>query len=447
MDATNGDRSIAQKAPGFGPKEAGWASKPQGRVGGGHCCRRGVSSGPGLPPRSAPLGSVGVTRAADRGWRLGVLVCVVGALLAASCAAGSSSASSGAATPASSAASAAEATTPPAVTVAPNPAAAGLSGYLAIASDGVVFLQWTQADGALTGSLTMAYTPSGDPTTLKTQNAAFTGVLSGSSVTLSFPEGLGVSTTWTGAFNGSSLVLSFATASGNLNTLTFAPASVADYNQALAQVQAQVQQAQGAASAAAAAQQQQQALQQAQQAIDQDVQQVQADLGYLPPDTTQLRADVHHIPDDLAQQAKDVQQALQDEQATLTAAQQNAAGGDVCGDANTVQGDANTVQGDENTVEGDGNTLSGDVNTIQGATSQLQQAFQDLQGALAALPSYQPAGAPSQQDVSSAMDAANKAVAQAQQTYAGYLAQSRQMVQVAQGYANAAETACSKTGG
>lgn len=138
-------------------------------------------------------------------------------------------------------------------TAAPDPAAQGLSGFLATASNGVVFLQWTRAGDALTGSGTTAYTPAGDPTTLKTETAAFTGVVSGSSVTLSYPEGLGLSRTWTGAFQGSSLVLSYAAADGSLSTLTFQPATVAGYNQAFATLRAKVQQAQADAAATAEA--------------------------------------------------------------------------------------------------------------------------------------------------------------------------------------------------
>lgn len=140
-----------------------------------------------------------------------------------------------------------------AVTAAPEPAAQALSGFLATANNGVVFLQWTRVGDALTGSRTMAYTSGSDPGTLKTATTGLTGVVSGSSVTLSFPEGLGLSTTWTGAFQGSSLVLSYATADGSLSTLTFQPATVAGYNQAFAILQAQVQQAQADAAAAAEA--------------------------------------------------------------------------------------------------------------------------------------------------------------------------------------------------
>jgi hypothetical protein len=143
-------------------------------------------------------------------------------------------------------------------TPAPNPAQQALSGYLALASNGVVFVQWTQAGDTLTGSLTQSYTAPGDPTSLKHESTSFTGVLSNGSVTLNFPEGLGTGTSWSGTLNGDTLILSFTASDGSISTLTFHPGTVADYNQALAQAQASVAVAvtqQQAAAAAAAAQQ------------------------------------------------------------------------------------------------------------------------------------------------------------------------------------------------
>ena len=139
------------------------------------------------------------------------------------------------------------ASAPATISVPPNPAQQALSGYLALATNGVVFLQWTQSGDTLTGTLTQAYTDPGNPAALKHQNGPFTGVLSGGSVTLNFPQGLGLSTAWSGTLNGDTLILSYSAPDGSLSTLTFGPGTVADYNAALARVQ-------GAAGAAAAQQ-------------------------------------------------------------------------------------------------------------------------------------------------------------------------------------------------
>jgi hypothetical protein len=137
----------------------------------------------------------------------------------------------------------------PSPTALPNPAPQALGGYLAHASNGVVFLQWTQSGAGLNGTLTQAYTHGGDPTTLTHDSASFSGVLTGGSVTLNFSQGLGISGTWTGTFSGNTLTLSYPAADGTLSTLTFGPGSVADYNSAVAYLQAQ---AAGAAAANAA---------------------------------------------------------------------------------------------------------------------------------------------------------------------------------------------------
>ena len=93
----------------------------------------------------------------------------------------------------------------------PNPAQQALSGHLALATNGVVFLQWTRSSDTLTGTLTQACTDPGVPAALKHQNGPFTGVLSGGSVTINFPQGLGLSASWSGALNGDTLILSYST--------------------------------------------------------------------------------------------------------------------------------------------------------------------------------------------------------------------------------------------
>jgi hypothetical protein len=113
----------------------------------------------------------------------------------------------------------------------PNPAAARLAGWLFADTSQAVFLQWTQTGQELSGSLT-ASIASG--TRLQPEVYSFTGVVSGSSVSLTFSS-LAVPA-WNGTLNANQLVLSYPASDGSLQTLTFTPGTVADYNQAVAQL-------------------------------------------------------------------------------------------------------------------------------------------------------------------------------------------------------------------
>ncbi len=105
---------------------------------------------------------------------------------------------------------------------------------------------------ALTGTST-GLTPIDDPTTMRSGSDAFTGTVSGGSVTLTFPEGLGAVQTWVGSLSGNTLTLSFTSSDGSIEVDTYQPGTVADYNAAVTQVQAQVQQALDAIASANAA--------------------------------------------------------------------------------------------------------------------------------------------------------------------------------------------------
>ena len=331
---------------------------------------------------------------------------------------------------------------------APNPAAQGLQGYLAYASNGVVFLQWTMSGDDLSGSLTQAYTGSGEPTNLKHESASFTGVVSGDSITLNFPEGLGLSHTWTGAFSGDTLTMSYPAPDGSLSTLVFSPSTVADYNAALAAEQARVKLGQDAAAQASAAAAAAAAEQQAQAAVDRLKNVVLNDMNALGNDPAAFKSDLSSTAKDIAAQQGDVKTTYTDMQAVSQEAQQYPTGnyGQVCSDAATVASDSATVESDEATVESDGATLESDVETLHVDENQLASDFQQLQAAEGQVPGYG-IGLPSQGDVTNATSAAEDVVTTARQGFASLLSQSKQLVSQAQGYVATAQQACTKTQG
>ncbi len=179
----------------------------------------------------------------------------------------------------------------------------------------VVFLQWTRTGQSAKGSLTIAYIDPRDPTRVSTEDDAFTGVLNGSSVTLSlasaFASGSGLVHTLHGSLAGSGLSISVTTNNGSIQTVALTPATVADYNAAIRPLQAQ-------AAATLQQQQAQQEIEAKQQAIDQASQQLNSGVYQLSQDVLSLpyygtRASV---PSDIAQVRGDLQ-ALQAAESAL----------------------------------------------------------------------------------------------------------------------------------
>jgi len=103
--------------------------------------------------------------------------------------------------------------------------------YVAVATDGVAFIQWTESSGRLSGQYQALSVNEYDPLRLDNVNAAFSGVRSGPAVTLTF-SGFLSSTTVTGTLEGGTLTLVVPNANGLLVKYVFKAGSVDDYNRA-----------------------------------------------------------------------------------------------------------------------------------------------------------------------------------------------------------------------
>lgn len=106
------------------------------------------------------------------------------------------------------------------------------ASFLATGPGVAMFLQWTRSDKSLSGSLSIASVESG-AIDLQSQNVAFSGVVSGSSVTLTMPQGLGAVTSLSGSLSGSHLRLNVPASDGTLAEDEFVPATTDDYNAAV----------------------------------------------------------------------------------------------------------------------------------------------------------------------------------------------------------------------
>lgn len=279
-----------------------------------------------------------------------------------------------------------------------NPAQQALYGYLALANNGVVFIQWTEANGALSGTLTEAFT-SFDPANLKHSSSPFTGVLSAGSVTLTFPQGFGTSTSWNGTLSGDSLILSYSADDGSLSTLTFHPGTVADYNAAVAEAQAAAAAAgaeQDAAASAAAAQQAAEAQRAAaQQRLDNAVRSASSDvttaLGQLTSNVDSVESNVS----DMTQDATSADGALANVRGALARVQSAAAvtpmddyqQSSVCYEVSGVDYEVGGITYYTDPVRNNGDLATQTAAAARGAAGDATTAISALERAIAADPS------------------------------------------------------------
>jgi hypothetical protein len=142
-------------------------------------------------------------------------------------------------------------TSGPAGTAAPD--ASTLPGYLATPPGWAIFLEYTLSGGHLTGTVQVAYLPSGG-SRVRTGSGSIDGMVEGSAVTIDDVDAvMSNGGTLSGGFQGSNLVVSFPQQNGLLAAVEFIPASVAGYDRAVASLQSQAARTAAAQQAAAAA--------------------------------------------------------------------------------------------------------------------------------------------------------------------------------------------------
>lgn len=330
-----------------------------------------------------------------------------------------------------------EATRTVSTTVPRSTAAASQRGFLALASNGALFIQWTRTGDTVTGTLSEAFTSLSDPTQPQSESHPFTGVISGSDVTLTIDS----SENWNGTLNGSNVTLSYTSSDGSLRTFDFHPASVADYNAAVASVR-------GRAAGAKQRQAQREALAELKQRIENEGANVASDLQQLAEDVASVQDDVKSIGEAVATASEDTQGTLKEMRSVLAEAVKypDRNYGSVCADASSVGADANGVEADENSVEASGQSLDYDLDRVASDITTLVNDSQSFQSDHEALPSYQPSSPVDQSAVAKAITRAHAASASARKARAAHIAKAKQLVRTANGYAAQAQAACDKTG-
>jgi len=320
---------------------------------------------------------------------------------------------------------------------------AEVNGYLASLSNAVIFIQWTESNGQVTGSAEAVYLSDSGAAT-SPEHETVTGSIQGSNLTLSVtPDGLYGTSDLSGTLQGSGFVLTIPSQSGALVPVSFVAATAAQYDSDVAALSGQATQASNAQ-----AQAQQQAA--AAAARQQAEQTASGQAGTVAGDISGLESDAGGFAGDLATMKSDVQTTATDLASTQTAAgqveteaKQSPGGNDgqVCDDAYQVGDDGYQVGDDAYQVEDDAYQIEDQENTISDDESGLTSDFQSFQQDLSTVPGYSVAQAPTQHSVNSAIAAANNAQASAVKKANQYIDDANADVTAAYNAANSADNA------
>jgi hypothetical protein len=287
-----------------------------------------------------------------------------------------------------------------------------IAGYLATAKHEIDFIQWTDANGYLSGSMQQV-TSTGTPPSEQATNSTLTlsGTLRGSALIVTFK----FSPETSGTLTAKGFTLDIPQADGTLAPLAFRAATAVQFNSAVTALQTRIAQSNTKEANAENAQQQRQAWQ---LTIDGDAAVLNSDLSSLATAESSLTSDVQAISgSSLKGQATDVATTAADEQKVLAKAKQpGAASGSVCSDASAVGSDASAVASDASGVASDATGVTSDLSDVRSSISTVSLEISALQTDEAALPGYQPANPPDPGHVWQVVAAANVAVAAAVST-------------------------------
>ncbi len=315
----------------------------------------------------------------------------------------------------------------------------GPATFVARDAQGAALIQWTRTGSDLKGSLSLAYRDASDPLNFQRSTIAFTGVVQGSSVTLTLDQGLGSTTNWNGTLGGKSLKLTYTRDDGTAAELDLVTGTVADYNGGVAAVRAQVAAAQkrkAAADAAAAAAAQ---TQQSEQQLDSDAQAIADDLSSVHDSASTVASE--SFASDLQSMRGDLQTTYHDLQTVLSDSSDV-----VCSDAGAVDSDEGALESDQGGIESDIGGVESDIAGLNGdlqtLASDRARYTQDAQAASG----YVPQALPSAEEIKTTIAAARSAITKARavekadrSAAAGLVAQGKQ-------YASQADARCTASG-
>ena len=289
------------------------------------------------------------------------------------------------------------------------------AGYLGSGPSGVEFIQWTESEGRLSGQYQTLYVTEDNPLQVKNQNAAFTGILNASNMSLTF-SALGFSTTWTGTLEYDTLTLVRPDQNGLLSADLLRAGTVEDYNKAAASFQQSIQQKTAAAQATQAAASARAARQKA--VADANFALASA-LSSLEYSVTNLRQDTKF--DDVLKAYETDWSTMQADYRTMQA---DAAKrpfncyqlGVVNYDRGSIQYDLGSINYDHGSFAYQQNIVTSDTGQVQNKIQSAKQALQNLQGAVVANPTGIPPPQFTPPDVTAQVAAAQQALSSSGKT-------------------------------
>lgn len=321
-----------------------------------------------------------------------------------------------------------------------SPPAVG-SGYLATGKTWILYVQWSDHHGALSGSL-QEVTATGSPPTagVSSTTATITGTVTRDKVSLSFnggPDRFGVLTQ-------RGFTINVRLKSGLLVPVHFREASTRQYNLAVAHLHTQV----AHANTVAAVAQQRAALR---TTINKAATLVASDIAALGRAESRITTDVAAVASALETEGTQLAKTRQAEQAVLamsphatTTTTFTTFTTSVCTAADSVATDSDDVATAADSVATAVGTVTSDLSGGFGTTglqqlmSSLSSAWADYQTAQAKLSTYVPPSPPTATAIQSALASATSAGTSAAATTNGYVAQANTQAKSAVQFADAA---------
>lgn len=234
-------------------------------------------------------------------------------------------------------------------------------------SQEAILLTWTVSGSKAEGNWNQS-SLSTSGMSIDTNSDSLTGVISGTSITITFDTGASVS----GSISTSRLSIQFPDNQGVMQTVVLVPGTTHAYNSGVRSIQSVVDYNQRLASEKSA--------------IDQAAQSVSSLVSSITSDVSSLANYEANLQGDLSALNQDVQVVQND--ADIVIQDVNSNSGSACGDAGSAQGDAGSAQGDFGSLQGDESLANSYLSDLRQSLSNLPAAWSAFKSAESALPSY-----------------------------------------------------------
>jgi hypothetical protein len=252
-----------------------------------------------------------------------------------------------------------------------NPPSPG--GYLASGSNYVLFIQFINTNGTLSGEWNEADVVSNTSTNVLQVNpfhTSFSAFLNGTQFNLAVNG-----RTYAGSFDGNNVTIEFPQQDGTLAPITLTLSSIDNYNNAITNLQNNVNQenqntadvlATASTMAATAT-----ATTDEQNRLNYDLQNIGSTISSLNTDAN-FNSLFGQYQNDLNQEKKDYQTEQNDASGGCSNANQ------VSADVNQVQADYNQITADDNQFQADSNQVSSDLSVVKDFVNKIEQHWNDL---------------------------------------------------------------------